>query len=156
MTEEQIKLNLEDNERRMMLCVCDTLRNYGKKTIVYLADFVSSLCNVDKEMMFDGSDQLDAIQARWLFWYAYRYMTNETYVKIGELSEKMHGRKFTKMGVSRGINKMSMLIETEAIWKKRWSIIKRVIKSQNEMVAEPPIPITIKVPKNVEVTIKRE
>lgn len=130
MTEEQIKQELEENERLAMLCVCDTLRNYGERTRVYLADFVSALCNVEKEKIFADNSRIDAAQARWLFWYAYRYMTNETYEKIGLLSEKMYGKKFTKVGVASSVNKMSILIEREPIWKKRWTIIKRIIKQQ--------------------------
>lgn len=156
MTEEEIKQELEENERITMQCVCDTLLNYEGKIRTYLADFVASLCNVDRDRMFSESNSLDVAQARWLFWYAYRYMTNETYEKIGKLSGELYGKTFTKVGVASSVNKMYTLIEQQPIWRKRWTIIKRIIKLQNEMVFEPQVPITITVPKNVELTIKKE
>lgn len=156
MTEEEIKQELEENERVVMQFVCDTLLNYEGKIRTYLADFVASLCNVDKHRMFSENNSLDVAQARWLFWYAYRYMTNETYEKIGKLSGELYGKTFTKVGVAASVNKMYTLIEQQPIWRKRWTIIKRIIKLQNEMVFEPQVPVTITIPKNVELTIKKE
>lgn len=156
MTEEKIKQELEENERVVMQCVCDTLLNYEGKIRTYLADFVASLCSVDKDSMFSENNSLDVAQARWLFFYAYRYMTNDTYEKIGRLSGALYGKIFTKAGVAASVNKMYALIEQQPIWRKRWTIIKRIIKLQNEMVFEPQVPITITIPKNVELTIKKE
>lgn len=156
MTEEEIKQELEENERVAMQCVCDTLLNYECKIRTYLADFVASLCNVDKDRMFSENNSLDVAQARWLFWYAYRYMTNETYEKIGKLSGELYGKTFTKVGVAASVNKMYNLIEQQPIWRKRWTIIKRIIKLQNDMVFEPQVPITITIPNNVELKIKKE
>jgi len=107
MTEEEIKQNLEENERITMNCVCDTLSAYGGRIRLYLADFIASLCNVEKEKMFSTCNNLDVAQARWLFWYAYRYMTNETYEKIGKLSGELYGKTFTKVGVAASVNKMA-------------------------------------------------
>lgn len=156
MTEEEIKLNLEDNEQHAMQIICDTLSTYENKARVYLADFVAALCHVEKGDMFSTCNNLDIAQARWLFWYAYRYMTNETYEKIGNLSRDIYGKAFTKVGVSSSVNKMARLIANEPIWTKRWAILKRIIKEQNPSIAEPPVPITITIPKNVELTIKKE
>ena len=49
---------------------------------------------------------------------------------------------------------MNIMIEQQPVWKKRWAIVKRIIKMQSEMVFEPQIPVTIAVPKNVELTFK--
>lgn len=156
MTEEEVKRNLEENERITMQSVCDTLRNHEGCTRAYLASFVASLCNVDEERMFSACNDLDVAQARWLFWYAYRYMTNETYEKIGRLSEELYGKVYTKVCVASSVNKMYSLIEQQPVWRKRWTIIKRIIKESNGTVVEPPTPITITIPKNVELTIKKE
>lgn len=156
MTEEEIKTELENNERTTMTCVCDMLRGYESNIRIRLAEFVASVCDVEKEKMFSEDNHLDVAQARWLFWYAYRYMTNETYEKIGRLSKDVYGKAFTKMGVASSVNKMYTLIEQQPIWRKRWTIVKRIIKMQNELICEPPVPITITVPKNVELTIKKE
>lgn len=156
MTEEEIRANLEENERITMTCINDTLRNYEGRIRIYLAQFVASVCNVDVDKMFSENNCLDVAQARWLFWYAYRYMTGETYEKIGKLSEPIYGKRFTKVGVAASVNKMYTLIEQQPIWRKRWTIIKRIIKMQNEIDFEPPLPITITIPKNVELKIKKE
>ena len=157
MTEEEIKNELADNERIAMKCVCDTLLNYEGRVRNYLADFVASLCNVEKEKMFSENNSLDVAQARWLFWYAYRYMTGETYEKIGRLSYDTYGKTFTKVGVASSVNKMSVMIEQQPIWKKRWTIVKRIIRITNSLIdenAEEPIKIII--PKNANVELKRE
>lgn len=156
MTEEEIKNELEANERLMIKLVCDSLSNYERTIRVHLADFVASLCNVETERMFSESNSLDVAQARWLFWYAYRYMTNETYDKIGKLSKELYGKTFTRVGVAASVNKMNTMIEQQPIWHKRWTIVKRIIKLQSEMVFEPQIPVTITIPKNVLLTVKKE
>ena len=156
MTEEEIKQTLESDERNAMQLVCDILSNHEKSISMYLADFVASLCSVDKERMFSACNDIDVAQARWLYFYAYRYMTNDTYEKIGKLSGELYGKKFTKVGVAASVNKMYTLIEQQPIWRKRWTIVKRIIKLQNKMVFEPQVPITITIPKNVELTIKKE
>ena len=156
MTEEEIKQELANNEQRMIECVCNALSNYELDMRTYLARFVSSLCDVEIERMLSDDNHLDVAQARWLFWYAYRYMTGETYEKIGKLSERIYGKSFTKVGVASSVNKMYTMIEQQPIWRKRWTIVKRIIKLQNEIVFEPQIPITITIPKNVELTIKKE
>ncbi len=157
MTEEEIKQNLEENERITMNCVCDTLSSYGERIRLYLADFIASLCNVEKEKMFSTCNNLDVAQARWLFWYAYRYMTNETYEKIGKLSGELYGKTFTKVGVAASVNKMYELIENGGIWRKRWLIVKRIIKISNTLIEEQENqPIKIIIPKNANVELKRE
>lgn len=156
MTEEEIKHELEQNESIAIQAVCDILMNYEAHIRTYLADFVASICNVEKERMFSSCNDLDVAQARWLFWYAYRYMTGETYEKIGKMSKPIYGKAFTKVGVAASVNKMYTLIEQQPIWRKRWTIVKRIIKMQNELTYEPLTPITITIPKNVELTIKKE
>ena len=157
MTEDEIKNELADNERIAMKCVCDTLLNYEGRVRNYLADFVASLCNVEKEKMFSENNSLDVAQARWLFWYAYRYMTGETYEKIGRLSYDTYGKTFTKVGVASSVNKMSVMIEQQPIWKKRWTIVKRIIRITNSLIDEnTEEPIKIIIPKNANVELKRE
>ena len=157
MTEEEIKQNLEENERITMNCVCDTLSSYGERIRLYLADFIASLCNVEKEKMFSTCNNLDVAQARWLFWYAYRYMTNETYEKIGKLSGELYGKTFTKVGVAASVNKMYELIENGGIWRKRWLIVKRIIKISNTLIEEQENqPIRIVVPKDANVELIKQ
>lgn len=157
MTEEEIKQNLEENERITMKCVCDTLSAYGGRIRLYLADFIASLCNVEKEKIFSTCNNLDVAQARWLFWYAYRYMTNETYEKIGKLSGELYGKTFTKVGVAASVNKMYELIENGGIWRKRWLIVKRIIKISNTLIEEQENqPIKIIIPKDANVELIKQ
>ena len=157
MTEEEIKQNLEENERKTIEYICGALNTYGFSVRLYLADFIASLCNVEKEKMFSTCNNLDVAQARWLFWYAYRYMTNETYEKIGKLSGELYGKTFTKVGVAASVNKMYELIEQQPIWRKRWLIVKRIIKFSNSLIEEDEKqPIRIVVPKNANVELIKQ
>lgn len=157
MTEGEIKQNLEENERITMQCVCDTIRVYGSRTRIYLADFVASLCDVEKERMFSACNDLDVAQARWLYFYAYRYMTGETYEKIGKLSREIYGKTFTKVGVAASVNKMYELIEQQPIWRKRWLIVKRIIKFSNSLIEEDEKqPIKIVVPKEANIELIKQ
>lgn len=156
MTGEQLKIRLEENERNAIVGICKILADYEGNICDHIADFVSSLCCVTKERMFSYGKNVDVAQARGLFFYAYRYMTNNTYDKIGRMTEEMYGKKFTPEGVKSSVVKMSELIESNPIWSKRWSILKIIIKSQKNGISESSVPITIKVPKNVTATIKKE
>jgi hypothetical protein len=157
MTEEEIKQNLEENERKTIEYICGALNTYGFNVRLYLADFIASLCNVEKEKMFSTCNNLDVAQARWLFWYAYRYMTNETYEKIGKLSGELYGKTFTKVGVAASVNKMYELIENGGIWRKRWLIVKRIIKISNTLIEEQENqPIKIVVPKEANVELIKQ
>lgn len=156
MTGEQLKSRLEENEKNAILGICKILANYEGNIYDYIADFVSSLCCITKERMFSDSKSIDVAQARGLFFYAYRYMTANTYDKIGRITGETYGRRFTPEGVKSSIVKMSELIESNPIWGKRWSILKIIIKSQKVGIDESCVPITIKVPKNVTATIKKE
>lgn len=156
MTEDEIKTGLEENERATMQFVCDALNGYGSNIRKYLADFIASLCNVEIERMMSDCIDHDVAQARALFWYAYRYMTGETYQQIGKLSKDAYGKTFTKVGVSTSVNRMHQYIEEQPIWRKRWNIVKHIIKTQNDLMYERPVPITITIPKNVELKIEKE
>ena len=154
MSEEQLSEILAENDENVVSDVCNILAGHGNLIISSLADFVASMCHVDKDAMFANNTTLVVSQARWLFWYAYRYMTNETYCKIGKETGALYGREFTQFGVSSGVGKMSVLIEKEPIWRKRWSIIKRIIKEYNG--EEKPEPVKVFVPKNVNVEVIKE
>jgi chromosomal replication initiation ATPase DnaA len=116
--------------------ICELLRQQEMPIIEYLADFVAALCDVNKEDMLGNTDRVNVTQARWLFWYAYRFMTNEPYEKIAQRTA-INGYKFSQQGITNGANKMSMMIEQEPIWRKRWTIVKRIIKAyDNDIMGE--------------------
>ena len=100
-------------------------------------------------------NNIDVVQARGLYWYARRYMTGDTYEKIGKTPTD--GKTFTKVGVATSVNKIAHLIESQPIWKKRWSIIKRIVKTKQQDSGVDTT-IVIQVPKslkdNVNIVVK--
>lgn len=128
----------------------------------YLADFVCALCGVEKKDMMSGNNST-SVQARWLYWLSYRYMTNESYKKIASMTEPHKGKRFSIQGVAVGVNKMSQLVESEPMWKKRWTIIKRIIKQRdnnNNNAQDTDNTIVVQVPKelrdNINIIIKEK
>ena len=99
-------------------------------------------------------------QARWLYWYALRYMTNETYDKIAERTMRKTPYRFTPNGIGQSINKMSAMIVNEPIWTKRWIILKRIIKLRDTVVKEKveteTVTMKIIAPKGVKLELKNE
>lgn len=125
----------------------------------YLTDVVASTCGVDKNSMMNDSKQHN-VQARWLFWFAYRYMMNESYRGISERS--FSDRKYSPAGVGKGIAKMAMMIDTQQPWKRRWSVIKNVVKAINSSSTavlnvpeeKPEVRIVIRKPENVNIKVE--
>jgi hypothetical protein len=69
----------------------------------------------------------------------------------------LYGKAFTKVGVASSVNKMYTLIEQKPIWRKRWTIIKRIIKQSESLIEEnAQKPIKIIIPKDANVELKRE
>lgn len=157
-SDEQIKKELKDIDAFTVQNVCDTLRLYNKATKEYLACFVAAVCDVSVDDMLTDTKHLQNSHARWLYWLAYRYMTNENYDSIARKTGTK--RLFTVGSVGYCISKMSMMVESEPIWVKRWIIIKRVIKAilDNGDVApnELPTTLTLKVlpPQGVDVKLQ--
>lgn len=147
---------MSEIDKQTLDSICDLLRGYESKIQYWLAYFVSSLCNVELDKMLTDCNTLSVAQSRWLFWYAYRRMTNETYEKIANVSSQYYGKFFTTATVANGITKMAQMIECEPIWTKRWVIIKRIIKQYRENLIENEEPIKIVVPKNAKVELKRK
>lgn len=137
------------------------LRKYGSDTRKYLAQCVAAICDVDVEKMLTNTDVIYLAHARWLYWYAYRYLTNESYEKIAINTSTM-GHPFALRSVQGAVNKMAMMIEKEPMWKKRWTIIKHIIKLQDGESANTNVDntIVIQVPKElkdkINITIKEK
>ena len=139
---------------------CELLNGYEQKIENYLAHIVASLCGVDVAKMLSDTSVAYLAQARWLYWYAVRYMTNETYEKIAERTTSKSGYKFTPNGIGQSINKMSAMIINEPIWTKRWTIIKRIIKLRdsaiNKTKNDDSVTIRIVAPSDIKLNIKTE
>lgn len=137
--------------------ILSAIRQYEIDMRDYLAETVASLCNVDKSAMLGESDKTYLSQARWLFWYSYRYMTGETFEKISILTadDESGARKFTTTAIGAGCNKMSALIATDSLWRKRWEVVKKIIKlRENPLAPKEDNTIVINVPKDLRDKIK--
>ena len=110
--------------------------------------------------MLTNSSVAYLAQARWLYWYAIRYMTNETYDKIAVRTTAKSGCSFTPNGIGQSINKMAALINSEPIWVKRWTIIKRIIKLRdapaNGFEPQETVTMYVTAPKGIKVEIKTD
>lgn len=159
-TDEQIKNDWQKLETENIEKACDLLRQHESRIEDYMADIVASLCNVDCAAMLTNSSVAYLAQARWLYWYAIRYMTNETYDKIAMRTTAKSGCKFTPNGIGQSINKMALLVAQEPIWVKRWTIIKHIIKLRDMVVKEKSemetVTMKIIAPKGVKVELKNE
>lgn len=156
-SDEKVKESLRAIDEATIQKVCDILRSYDTQTSEYLARIVASVCSCDESKILHDTSNLNNSHARWLYWYAYRYMTNDSYKSIAMKSND--SRKFTESCVGICVAKMSMMIESEPIWKKRWIIVKRVIKAiLNNEECEQAKTLTLKVisPKGVNVELLNE
>lgn len=158
--DEQIKNDWQRLETENIEKACDLLRQHESRIEDFMADIVASLCNVDCDAMLTNSSVAYLAQARWLYWYAIRYMTNETYDKIAMRTTAKSGCKFTPNGIGQSINKMALLVAQEPIWVKRWTIIKHIIKLRDTVVKEKSemetVTMKIIAPKGVKVELKNE
>ena len=136
--------------------ICELVKAYDRDILSYLSDLVANMCDIDAKEMMTRKDSVHHAHARWLFWYAYRYMTNDTYDHIAETT-KTDGVKFSTQCVISSVNNMSTMIIDNTIWTKRWTVIKRIIKMRDQ-AAEfdfgnskqfPSDRITVNVPKEL-------
>lgn len=153
--EEKVREDWKRLDEENVAEVLRLLKGHEESIQEYLADYVASLCGVDKHAMMTEMHRIDLLQARWLFWYAYRYMTGETFPKIGEISGR-YGRTFPDTTVSGCVNKMGGLINCITIWSKRWNILKRIIKLRGKDDDTDKVKVVVTTPKNVEVELKRQ
>ena len=103
--------------------------NFVKEQAKMLAEKTCELCNVTIEEMFtDTSHSKEySAHARWLFWYAYRYITGESCKKIAQ-STFFGTRKYSASTVIAALNTIGIKMATEPIWHKRWKLLKQEIK----------------------------
>jgi hypothetical protein len=120
-----------------------------------MVDCVASICDVDKLDMMTNVSNLNTIHSRWLFWYAYRYMTKDSFSHISHITLR-YGKKFTEQSVSSSVNKMGNMIDNDTIWAKRWAIIKRIIKLRDSTLSDENqnAVVIVQYPKNVEIKLR--
>lgn len=154
-TEEQVMGEWRDIYDKNINTALSYLRNYEQDITMYLADCVASVCDIDKETMFADNEVLHAAHARWLFWLSYRYMTHISFAKIAKSTDNL-GHRFDARTIQNGANKMSMMVEGEPIWKKRWTIIRRIIRLFDKQDEREDRTIVVNIPKELKEQIKIE
>ena len=147
MVDDKVVSELKESQDFHIKKAVEHLQLCEKDINKYLSDFVAALCEVPKNSMLSNTHVVYCAHARYLYWYAYRYMTNESYEKIAAMSCES-GHKYTQSAIATGVNKMSTMIEEEPLWNKRWLIVKRIIKLQwqDETIDNT---IVIQVPKDL-------
>ena len=158
MDEKDAKNCIQSVEQDALNAAKMALSGYTGNVKDIVATLVSSLCDVDKQEMLNEPRVATLVYARWFYWYVIKQlygMTNESISK-----QSFSNRRFNISCVTQGILKMSMLIQSNTIWTKRWSIMKRVIMDANK-VEQPELfaqNITVKIthPKGVNIEIKEE
>lgn len=153
--DQQIKNDWDSIDYKNIDTALSFLRRYEGDVRTYLASCVASVCNINTEDMFSNTDVIYYAHARWLYWYAYRYMTNESYEKIANDTKEM-GHFFVQRSIQGGVTKMMTMIEREPLWKKRWSIIKNIILQRDANATMKDNTIVIQVPKEVQDKVKIE
>lgn len=137
--------------------VCRLLRLHETNIQEYIVDCVASICDVDKLDMMTNVSNLNTIHSRWLFWYAYRYMTKDSFSHISHITLR-YGKKFTEQSVSSSVIKMGNMIDNDTIWAKRWAIIKRIIKLRDSTLSDENqnAVVIVQYPKNVEIKLRKK
>lgn len=161
MIEEKASSGLREIESESFSRILELLRNHESEILVNIEKVVSSLCDIDCDKMMGGSTTYYSAQCRWLYWYTYRYMTNEPYNKMSKRLGK-HGHEYTPSAITIGVNRMAQMVESDTVWKKRWIILKRIIKAYDETnvtsVRSNEEPVRVKVvitkPRNVDIKVE--
>ncbi len=139
--------------------LCEEVKEHNINMRRHLIDIVASLCEVDVNTMMSNTKSGQESQARWLFWLACRYMTNEPFSSIAKQTQN-YGWHFSTSAITNACTKMSALISQNTVWTKRWAMLRRIIKAVHRGDCHETVPssITLKVvvPKGVNIEFKTE
>ena len=125
MNEKEAKEIIKESERKAIDDACNALRGHVRLTEECIAQLVASLCNVRVRDMLMDKGRSPFSLARGLYWYTIKQVFNVTNDYISKASTKHTHFKISCVRLA--ISNMSMLIQKDSIWQKRWYIIKRVI-----------------------------
>lgn len=155
---EEVVNNVKGIEDETIGLALKLIGDYGSQVVDFLAQIAAELCRVDVDDMLGDTRNIDNVRARWFYWYAYRYMTEESHEKIASTLSK--GRQFDRATIGQGISKIGMLIGDECIWRRRWVAMKKIIgiiigSTESAIATETPV-VTVVCPKGVNVELKRE
>ena len=109
-TEEEIRDDSLKIEEDGLKAACDAIRQCDIDVQKNLAEIVASICEIDYDTMMGDEKRYYTAQCRWMFWHAYRYMTNEPYVKMAERLGK-YGHKFSVPAIITGVNNLEETLD---------------------------------------------
>ena len=110
-----------------------------------LVELVSDVCDVSVEEIFEEERKAHCVHARWMYWYALRYVTGESYEIISRV-KCFSVRKFTANAVGSGVRGVGAMMAREPLWHKRWAILKQAISdniSDVDIVSDNTIVISV-------------
>jgi len=94
---------------------------------MFLANVSASICGIDVEDFFRKQKSKECVKhARWFFWHTYRTMTQETYIKIKQVSAQI-GLNYSIDGIRKAVEWMEQMVRKELKWKRRWIEMQKVI-----------------------------
>lgn len=155
MNSDEVMTDWSEKKQKHVESALYHLRQLGTLTKSLLLRIVAELCDENPTDILSVTDKVHISHARWFFWYSVRYMTSESYTKIALYNDTSKGHKFDAKTIQNGVNKIAMMIEEQPMWKKRWIIIKRIIKQyQEETETKKEETILIRVPKGIREQLK--
>lgn len=125
----------------------------------------AKLFDIEVSDMFSNSKKYDIVRAQWLFWYAVRYLTHDTCRKIAEYTNaRFPNCNFSQNTVVYATNNAAQNISSDAMWKKRWSILrgiidehqKKTIGEDEERYKKKKVVLVVRRPADVDVELKFE
>ena len=156
--EQEILNDMESIESATVVEACRLIGEYNGSLKKYLVMFTAQLCDVEQEALLSESKNIDTVRARWLYWYAYRYMTGETHETIAK--RNVTRKRFSSQSVGNAIFNMAQLIAEDGIWTKRWFVLKKIIKTilKNQSFEQDLFKptVTVKFPKGVNVELIKQ
>lgn len=157
-SDEELKSDWQRLENENLKKACEYLRKCESNVEDYIAEAIAALCNIDVMDMLSDSSVAYLAQPRWLYWYAIRYITNETYEKIALRTTAKSGISFTPNGIGQSINKMASMIANDPMWIKRWTIIKHIIKMREtaNLATQETVTFRVIAPKGYKLELKNE
>lgn len=155
-TDDEIRNDWERLDSENLEKACEYLRKIEGNVEDYLADIVASMCNISVDDMFKNTSVAYIAQPRWLYWYAVRYVTNETYEKIAARTRE-RGFAFAPNGIGQSINKMAKMVDANPLWTKRWTMLKHIIKLRDTNVTkQETVTFRVIAPKGYKLELKSE
>lgn len=147
--QHDMKKHLHEFDNDLME-VCEQLHKGGTIAVEYLVNCVASVCGVEPKEMMTTRYKASCCHARWLFYYAYRFMTNESYSQINRLVREKYNTTYIDQTVAQSVYQFGMLMADDDTWKRRWLYIKAIIKGHEiEQPKTSERKLTITIPKEL-------